>query len=271
MAPKTILQRVGLALLALVVVQLVVWRFNDSNQTLATPTSLLLKAPSFVNVAKAQDVVTASAIGDEAGISAWYQASSPITLASIRSKYRTIERETADYILGSVPLPNYDETEDVHLYIHKDGWLLAYYLAAEPSGKIFDWRAYEDSAGATITTKLENTISAILSSLGIPFDKATYYDFRYPNATHLMIIAENNVNRDENFTINLPSTFSYFERSWFAGHGGNIYVNGTEVGNSNYEQNIQGTLLATQLPPNALHTIRVNYGYGGLTLIYREQ
>ena len=270
MTPKTVLQSIGLALLCLTVLQLLVWRFYPSTQAAVAPTSILLQAPSFVSIAKAQDAAIAATIGEEAGISAWYQAPSPINLGAIRSQYRTIERETADYILGSVPLAGYDESEDVHVYIHKDGWILVYYLAAEASGKIFDWQAYESSNGTTITTKLENTIAVILGAVGIPFTMATYYDFRYPNATHMMIIAENNSGLNENFTVILPSTFSYFERSWFIAYYGNIYLNGTRLGNASNE-NAQGTLLATQLPSSTSHKIDVNQGYGGLILIYREQ
>lgn len=127
--------------------------------------------------------------------------------------------------------------------------------------------------GTTITTKLENTIAVILGTVGIPFTIATYYDFRYPTATHMTIIAENNDNRDESFTVNLPGTFIYSERSWFIAEGGPIYLNGTELGSDYYDNNnnAQGTILQTQMPSNAPHTIRVNNGYGGLILIYRNQ
>ena len=271
MAPKTVLQRIGVALLCVVVVQLLVWRFYPSTPNTTVPASLLLKVPTFIGVAKAEDTAITATIGDEAGISAWYQAPSPINLALIRSQYRTIERETSDYILGSIPLAGYGEAEDIHLYVHKDGWLLAYYLAAEPAGKIFDWKAYESSNGATITTKLENTIAVILSALGIAFTEANYYDFRYPSATHMMIIAENNQNIDENFTINFPSTFIYYQRSWFVGGSCSIYLNGNKLGDDFGKDNNQGTILDTQLPANTSHTIRVSGGYGGLVLIYREQ
>jgi len=90
----------------------------------------------------------------------------------------------------------------------------------------------------------------------------------------MMIVAENNKNRDESFTINLPGSFSYFERSWFVSYRdfpGKIYLNGVELGQSALGSNAQGTLLPTQLLPDQSHTIRVNNGYGGLVLIYKEQ
>jgi hypothetical protein len=70
-----------------------------------------------------------------------------ITINSVASLFRTIEVSTTDYIIGSIPVPNYPETEDAHAYIHKDGWMLAYYLKVDPVGKIVDWQSYD---GVTI-------------------------------------------------------------------------------------------------------------------------
>lgn len=278
MAPKPLFLRLSIALVALVLLQLLIWRFDSSTQTSTAPTNIRLKAPAFISIANAADEAVLSTIGDEAGTAAWYQASSPINLALIRSKYRTIERETSDYLLGSVPLENYAETEDVHLYVHKDGWLLAYYLETEPSGKIFDWKAYKASNGATATTKLENVIAFILGTAEVTFTEAQFYDFRYPNATHIMLIVEDNSGENDSFTVNLPNSFGYSERSWFIAEYCRIFLNGTKLGEAdNDTTNTQGVLSPTQLPPNVLHTIRLegirlNYpGYGGLVIIYREQ
>jgi hypothetical protein len=77
-----------------------------------------LKAPSFVGIANAQDAAAAAPMGfpqDEAGISAYFKSASPVTLADVRSVFRVIEVETADYIIGSVPVPDYAETQDTHV------------------------------------------------------------------------------------------------------------------------------------------------------------
>ncbi len=52
---------------------------------------------------------------------------------SVRNRFRTIEAETNDYIIGSVDLQDYPEQFDTHVYIHRDGWFMAYYLAADPA------------------------------------------------------------------------------------------------------------------------------------------
>ena len=72
--------------------------------------AIALKAPSFLRVASAQEAPQATPMGfpqDEAGISAYFKSASPVTLADVRSVFRVIEAETADYIIGSVPVPDY--------------------------------------------------------------------------------------------------------------------------------------------------------------------
>lgn len=242
-----------------------------------------LQSPPFVGIARAEAGSIASIIEDEAGMSAWFQASTSINLDDVRDAFRTIETETADYIIGSVPVANYPESEDVHVYVHTDGWILAYYLAADPVGKIFDWRAYHDGGRTNITTKLENIIALVASEAGVAFSSATYYDFRYPNATHLMLIVEWVYAGTDSCEVNLPGSFAYYERSWSLGGdtGGwdSWYkVDGTEVHRwSGYHDwhTAEGTLTPTQLPPDQPHWIEIGvqdstfYVYGGLALAYR--
>ena len=118
--------------------------------------NLDLQSPSFVQAASegrrtgGPAEVTAM-LTQEAGISAYLQTASPISLNQVRGLYRTIEAETADYIIGSVSVPNYYEHFDVHVYVHTDGWILAYYLKDQVTSKMIDIKA--------------ETISITLSSL----------------------------------------------------------------------------------------------------------
>jgi hypothetical protein len=66
----------------------------------------VLKPPPFISIAQAQEGVDAFP-QDEAGISAYFRAPFPITIATVRPVFRTIEVETNDYIIGSVPVPTY--------------------------------------------------------------------------------------------------------------------------------------------------------------------
>jgi hypothetical protein len=241
-----------------------------------------LQAPPFVGVALADTDSITSTIENEAGISAYFQASTSISLSSVRSVFRTIEAETADYIIGSVPVPNYGETEDVHVYVHKDGWILAYYLAGEPVGKIFDWVVYSNPCCGNIRTKLESTIIVVTDVAGFSFSSAIYYHFRYPNATHLMLIVDWVDNGTDSFQVKLPDSFTYYERSWsldsvsWGGFSACYRIDGTTIqchGSGGWLLS-QGTLTASRLPSdNQFHTVEVidDYGraYGGLALVYK--
>lgn len=123
-----------------------------------------LKAPAFVGVAEAEMNNPALSLEDEAGISAYFQAPNTINLDDVRNEFRTIETETSTYIIGSIPVPGYNESQDAHAYVHVDGWVLAYYLADEPVSKIFDWFTYD---GTSInTTRLQNVLVVIAGAVG---------------------------------------------------------------------------------------------------------
>ena len=232
---------------------------------------LNLQAPSFVDVANAETNPAELDIGglldQEAGISAYYKSPDAITLSQVRGQFRTIEAETADYIIGSVAVPNYAEHFDAHVYVHTNGWILAYYPRADPVSKIIDIKALTVN-----TTKLKNVVSAVASTAGAPFTDVTYYDFRYPNATNMLFVAEDGSNGDD-FTIQLPSTFGYFERGWavlISAYGWYFQVNGQNLPNVIYNSDsaAYGTLTASQLLPDLTHTIKAT-PYGVLVIVYR--
>lgn len=242
--------------------------------------AIALKAPSFVRRASAQAAPDAP-MGfpqDEAGISAYFKAAAPVTLADVRSVYRVIETETANYIIGSVQVPDWWESYDVHLYVHKDGWFLAFYLNADPVGKIIDWKRY---TGSGVPTKLEKVLAIGATAAGVALPAVTFYDFRYPNATHMMMIVED-TNNGNQFQVSIPGTYAYYSRSWSlqsnssCGYGWAHWdLDGTTVGDtsSGYSAD-EGNIAPAQLLPDVLHNIVINTEWcspanGALVLVYR--
>jgi len=232
--------------------------------------AIALKAPSFIRVANAQEEPAAAPMGfpqDEAGISAYFKSASPVTLADVRGVYRVIEVQTADYIIGSVQVADYPELYDVHVFVHRDGWFVAYYLSADPVSKMIDITNY---TGQVIATLFERTLSTVAVTAGVPFPGVTFYDFRYPNATHLMLVGENEEDGRE-FTIKLTSAYAYYERSWaLMNVSGNWYFKVDGVAQSPTEGNNPwyGVLAPAQLLPDSTHTITVDNN-GVLALVYR--
>lgn len=237
-----------------------------------------LHAPPFVSVAHADEQAILSVIGDEGGIAAYFQAATAVDMVSVRDVFRTVEDETADYIVGSVEVLNYPESEDVHVYVHRDGWILAYYLAADPAAKVLDWRAYNASGNIDLSTKLENTLTKVAGYAVVNYPGCTYYDFRYPDATHMMLIADWVTGGTDSFQAYLPGNFTFWERSWALGTNDRAWyhLDGATISDRNCDRwcTAQGILTLTQLLPNQFHTIEVyaeggDVGYAGLGLIYR--
>lgn len=232
--------------------------------------TLTLQAPSFVQPAAYESPTTdiGAYLTEEAGISAYVQTANPISLSQVRGEFQIIEAETTDYIIGSVTVPYHPDHFDVHVYVHKDGWILAYYLKADPTSKIVDVNSRTIS-----TTKLDTVIAIVAGAAGEAVSNLNYYDFRYPNATNILFVAEDYSDGDD-FTISIPDTYGYFERSW-AVYGNNyacyIKVDGNSLSPIYYVSPFgYGILTASQLLPNVSHLINVR-DFGVLVITYRAQ
>lgn len=156
----------------------------------------------------------------EAGVSAYYNVSQTIDLAKAKEVFCGLERETADYIIGSVRPSEYteDENNDVHCFVHKDGWILTYYTKDEPCAIIFDYKAYKADS-SKVKTVLKKVIDMVCGKIGLqPPSEVSYYDFRYPNANRLVLIVDakwGNGWETMYLTIpNEPGTLTVYETSW---------------------------------------------------------
>ncbi len=266
--------RIVLMCLIVVLVMVGATLLRPSAAPVSAGRTLPLEAPQFLAIAYAEEESPSAFPVDEAGIAAYFNANQPITLANVRDVFRTIEVETQDYIIGSVAVPAYPESEDVHVYVHRTGWMMAYYLAADPVAKIFDWRAYN---GSSTGTKIEKVLIIVAGDAGVPFSNASFYDFRYPNGNRLMLIAETYENGND-FTVRLPGSFAFYERSWglySSARSADWRLNGSTIGNVCGGCTSQGVLTTAQLLPDNTHTIDIAHSQynstasGGLALIYR--
>jgi hypothetical protein len=165
-----------------------------------------------------------------------------------------------------VAVPNHVEHFDPHVYVHTSGWILAYYLRPDPISKIIDVR------GKTISsTLLETIVGKVAAEAGVPFMNVTYYDFRYPNATNMILVARNG----GTFTIQIPGSYGYYARGWAVccsiSPASTFRLNGVNNPNTQYSSggHKYGILTAGQLLPDVTHT--VDTGYGVLMIVYREQ
>jgi hypothetical protein len=217
------------------------------------PAAVALERPAFLDDASQTDLV-GEKVQDEAGIAAYYKAPNQLNLELIRPLFNSIELESADYILGSISVPTYDEHYDAHVYVRRDGWIMAYYLASAPTSKMID-----TTARNLDNSKLKTIMNNVAVTGGAPFGVVTYYNFNYPNATHMLLVGE----YSEWFEITIPSSYSYYELSG-AGDTG-IRIDGTYYWSSSPHY---GGIQLTSFLPDVIHTVDPG-SYGALVILYR--
>jgi len=148
---------------------------------------------------------------DEAGISAYVKAKDIIDLNAAKPAFATIERETADYIIGTVALPLHTEEQYPHVYVSTDGWIVAYYPNGRESSWILPWADY--AGGAISSTTLSKAAGIVATSVGGTTTGIKYYDFRYPDASKMMIIVESTTGTNS-FKVTIPTSFTTYAVDW---------------------------------------------------------
>jgi len=243
----------------------------DNNIATDAGHTFLLVNPVFAQSASSETTF----LEEEAGISIYVNVGRFLDLEVAKTVYRTLEKETANYTVGSIALPDLPESEDVHCFVHKDGWIVVYYLKAEPIGKIVDWNYW---SGSQLTeNKLQVGLEQMGNALGASVTDAKYYHFQYPYANKCMIIIETLVGvGEDSFNITIPGEFTVYERSWshYAQFAGQYYmsffkIDGNEINRIvTSDQTKYGKLTATQLSKVATHNVSVSGGRSGYLYLY---
>lgn len=224
------------------------------------PAAVALEPPALLADNDFKSDAVGEKIQDEAGIAAYYKAPNTLNLELIRPLFNSIELETADYILGSISVPGYHEHFDTHVYVRRDGWIMAYYLSAAPTSKIIDTIGRDPDS-----SKLKTVMNNVAVTGGSPFGAVNYYNFNHPNATHMLLVGEGG----DSFEITMPSNYSYYELSWAAYYGLEIdgknqpYFNPEIGGISSYNY-----IQLTSFLPDVSHVVDPGT-YGVLVVIYR--
>lgn len=148
---------------------------------------------------------------DEAGISAYVKAKASIDLNQTKTAFASIERETPDYIIGTVDITWHSEVDRPHVYVSTDGWIVAYYPDDKSAGWIFPWYEYAD--GPLISTTLSKALGTMASAVGGTTNGLKYYDFRNPDASKMMIIIESTTGT-EFFKMTVPTSYSLYAVDW---------------------------------------------------------
>lgn len=217
---------------------------------------------------------------DEAGISAYVKASSSIDLNDTKSAFASIERETSDYIIGTVDITWHSEQDRPHVYVSKDGWIVAYYPKEKSAGWIFPW--YEYSGGPLSSTTLSKALGIVANSVGGTTNGLKYYDFRNPDASKMMIIIESTTGT-EFYKLTVPTSFSLYAVDWshysslscsYGGGSSYVYLNGASFDHIGCGTTSHKGSLLGQLINGVEHEIKISNSKGtgrvGLVLEYAE-
>jgi len=112
-----------------------IWSSRTPQQANASST-LALQPPPFARTREAAASASASFLVEEAGITAHANLSQTIRLNYVQSAFRTIEVQSEDYLIGSVPVPDYPIEYDAHAYVHctrTAGWSPTTRLLTRPA------------------------------------------------------------------------------------------------------------------------------------------
>lgn len=261
--------KISLVLFSLlgIIVTVLLWQGKSLEGGKLSDLGTILTKPAF-----AQEAET-SFLEEEAGISAWISAGKSIDLTKVKKVFKTIEKDTSDYVIGSVALLGYSERLDVHVFVHKNGWIVAYYMKNDPAAKIFDANSYK-SQEKIIGSNLENAMNTVCNEVSVTLKDVKYYDFRFPNANRMMIITKkSDTSQTKSFQIKLPTNFVFYERSICTLSHGNAYVtlNGKEIikASGHYITSIA----ASDFPAGTVNKIDIDSYHGcycGIFLIYKE-
>jgi len=209
---------------------------------------------------------------DEAGISAYVHAKTSVNLDSAKPALATIERETPDYLIGTVALDLHAEEEYPHVYVSTDGWVAVYYPNDRPSSWILPWADYD--GGAISSTTLSKAAGIVCSQIGGTTTGLKYYDFRYEDASKMMIIVESSTSGENFFKVTIPTSFATYAVDWSHYASYNCYTRayldeGTAFSSLGGSNRAYGSL-AGQFENGIEHTVTISDGRIGLVLEYAE-
>lgn len=209
--------------------------------------AFLLALPAFAQPA----ATTFPFPGVEAGISAYLKLDRRVDLAQAKPLFRGVQAIGDEYLIGIIELEGLPEEMWPHLYVDSDGWILAYYSKYDPASKLMAWNRYD--GGEITTTTLREAIrkfaTGLFTAIRLPFDFSTvesglhYYDFRYPEATHLLLFVDTVEGREvsDSMRYSIPLPITVYEASW-----------------SHYSVGLQGTCSATSWSKSEIDGSRLN-------------
>jgi len=185
-----------------------------------------LVAPPFIGVAGASEAMGGGDGGgafpeDEAGISAYVNTTQTIDLDKLKTIFTEVEEVGDNYIIGITPISDFGGDIDVHVYADTNGWIVAYFKKNELESKVMQWGTIDvnnPDIGVITSTTLRDAIYEAGNAAGVgilPTD-IKHYDFKYPDATNMMIFVRTRATDGTNIVqIEIPTNYTLYAASYY--------------------------------------------------------
>ena len=163
---------------------------------------------------------SATFLDQEAGMAGyaqvqWDAATNTNTWNNIKAQLQIIEKEGADYVVGTFALTDYAVRWDPHLYISKDGWVVVYWPRDESPAIFLDMKAGLEQ------TLPDRVIGTIAAAGGTARPTVSYYDFTHPTANRIVMPSLQTVaGGSAEFSITVPSGVAMLGGGWAFWNGG---------------------------------------------------
>jgi len=219
----------------------------------------------------------------QAGMCAYVNVGN-LSLENATEAYTQILTLSATHSVGTINIANYGGSDNIHVYVDTEGWIVAYLERGEELGSIIQWSGI-DYNSPVIKTTLEDAINSVCKKINVDFaDVKTdikYYNFEYPDAENMLIFINMIVGEgDEYTTLFFPESYtlycvnySHMNRGSYSYSRSTFYFDGVVTSDlvaNGYSRRNHYYTLEKEVP----HTIRLyNYETGaGLAniLIYNQ-
>ena len=152
----------------------------------------------------------------QAGMAAYVNVGS-LNLENATEAYTQIYNLSTSHAVGTINIGNNYGSDNIHVYVDTNGWIVAYLTRDEELGHMIQW-AGVDYNNPTLKTTFEDAISRVCSSIGVNYSviqgNIKYYDFEYPQATNVVIFMNTVLAGSEYTTVLIPGTYTIYSMDY---------------------------------------------------------
>ena len=211
---------------------------------------------------------------DEAGMCAYVNIGESINLEDAVGAYTQMLELSATHAIGTIAIGNVHATDNIHVYVDVNGWIVAYLLRTEETAAMIQWSSVNVSNPVFERTTLSDAISNMCTAIDVNYTgvegNIQYYDFEYPDADNMLIFTNTRTSDGDDYThVLVPDTntlyaanyslvnTAYSNRGW-----SKLYVDGVrlESTSTNSKRILSEYDIAGVLTVGESHTIWLERG-----------